>query len=319
MLRLLLWPILISVLPFHQIHAQELDEARQDRLPSSTQLVWDNLSADQQVLRGIKPNRQMGHPLSLVELHPGEWTEFLVPPHEVVRVVSVNKNIDKDIEVWTSNGSGLYRKLVSAVSEDGRTLIAAPDDSDFSTARVGLALDAACSAKLALFTSRNMEPQRLNYYQCRVIGKNHGVSIRDNNASKRINYTELAPGKVNQIRLKRPTRLRIEARLKYHKYSARRETFWLRVKIDGKLHRILTFDTIAQLKSRVFVDDCEQLVGNSEFAYIDIGCANAKVNIETSHDVFVRVDGVGLDLCRSKINHIYKLPVVDRNQQINAF
>ena len=299
--------------------AQELDAARQHRLPSCARLAWDNIDRDEQVIRGIQPERRIRAKVSTVNLHPGEWTEFYVPPHEAVRVVKYGKNFDcKHLRIWTSNGSGLYRKIQSAISEDGQTIIAAPDDSDFSTARVGVAIDAPCPIRLAIFTSRRIEPQRLNYYQCKVIGRNCGVSIRDNKATKKIDYSELAPGKVNQIRLRRPTRLRIESRFKYDKYSQRRETFWLRIKVNGHLRRILTFDTVPQLKSRIFVDDCERLVGIPEFAYVDVGCSNGKVTIESSHSIYMRADGVGLDLCRSKINHIYKLPVVDRNLQMNS-
>ena len=311
----------ISVLLLHQQNtlAQELDEVRQDRLPSCARLAWDNIDRNEQVIRGIRPERRIREKLSTVDLHPGEWTEFYVPPHEAIRVVKFGKNFDcRHLEIWTSNGSGLYRKIQSAISQDGQTIIAAPDDSDFSTARVGLAVNAPGPTRLAIFTSRRIEPQRLNYYQCKVIGKNYGVSIRDNNATKKINYTQLDPGKLNQIRLRQPTRLRIESRFKYDKYSGRRETFWLRIKVNGQLRRILTFDTLPQLKSRIFVDDCERLVGGPEFAYIDIDCPNAKVTIESSHAVYMRADGIGLDLCRSKINHIYKLPVVDRNLQINS-
>ena len=323
-LRWLLRSLILAALLLPIVHsrslAQELDSARQHRLPSCTELVWDNVTNNQQIIRGIKPDRkQFGDQLSMIELHPGEWSEFYVPPHEVVRVVTFSKSLNAgDVEIWTSNGSGLYRKIISALSDDGRTAIAAPDNSELSTARVGLAVDAACPIKLAIFTSRRMEPQRLNYYQCRVIGKNCGVMIRDNKATTRIDYTELGPGKINQIRLKQPTRLRIESRFKYDRYSARRETFWLKVKINGQLQRVLTFDTVPQLKSRIFVDGCEQLVGIPEFAYVDVDCRDAKVTIESSHAVYMRADGVGLDLCRSTVNRIYKLPVVDRELQIKS-
>ena len=120
--------------------AQELDEAREFRLPSSTRLVWDNVQGNKQgapgskpVIRGIQPRRPVGERLSVVELHPGEWTEFLVPPHEAVRVDDFeDQTILQNVDVWTSNGSGLYRKITSAISDDGRTLIAAPDNSGLS-------------------------------------------------------------------------------------------------------------------------------------------------------------------------------------------
>ena len=49
---------------------------------------------------------------------------------------------------------------------------------------------------------------------------------------------------------------------------------------------------------RNFVEGCERLVGRREFAYVDVDCDNQKIEIEASNPVYLRVDGVGLNLCR---------------------
>ena len=51
-------------------------------------------------------------------------------------------------------------------------------------------------------------------------------------------------------------------------------------------------DTLPQRMNRVFVNDCEQLVGRREFAYLDVDYGDRKVEFESSHPIYLRADGL---------------------------
>ncbi len=289
--------------------AQDLDETRQ-RVPVRAQLVWDNVTDTAQVLRGPKPEYSLRCQVDTVKLQPGASIEFLVPAHELVRVVCCDgSRLDNDqIQVWTSNGSGLYRRQNPAFSADGSSLIAAPDQSGISVAKVIRPAESPCGITVALFTSRRAIPKLLDYYQCPLLNGGAQVEISDDQGSKSRRYSYLPRGTSRRLRLEGPTRLRLETRLKYGQDVEQRQTFWLHVYIDGELDRVLSFDTLPQRQNRVFVDGCERLVGRREFAYLDVDYGDKVVEIRSSHAAYLRVDGVALDLCRPGLNRNFGYP-----------
>ena len=300
--------------------SQELDIANHVRVPGQAPLVWDNVLPDRQWLRGVEPVRKKREKLHSVLLQPGQWTEFLVPANQLVRAVTLDRSVSDGIEIWTSNGSGMYRHVTSAISSDRRSVIASPGEADFSTARVQLSSKCNSPRLVGLFTSRRQEPQRLDYYQCRLTGQGSCVSIKDNIASRKTKYWRVGSELPTAFQLSKPTRIRIEARLDFDSYTRREETFWLHVKVNGELVRILTFDTLPVKKSRTFVDDCERLVGIREFAYLDIGEESSDVTIESSHPAFVRVDAIGLKWCKRKLNEsLFELPIRSDSRQLEEF
>ena len=235
----------------------------------------------------------------MVTLQPGQSTDFLVPAHELVRVVICDLSADSEsVEIWTSNGSGLFRRQHSATSDDGCSILAAPDQSGISVAKVWRPDDAECPITVAIYTSRRRSAKLLDYYQCQILDCDDEVEISDDQGGPNRGYAVLPANLSKQLVVAGPQRLRIESRLNYGMDAQQRQTFWLRVYVDGVLDRILSFDTLPQRMHRNFVDGCERLVGRREFAYLDIDCGDQKIEIEASHPVYLRVDGVGLNLCR---------------------
>ena len=295
---------------------QELDETRQFRLPAKAPLHWENVYNGGQYIRGIQPSSTVGRQIAKVKLLPGEATEFFVPAHEIIRVVSCDGThlSEQEVEVWNSNGTGLYRRQVSAIAKDGRSMISAPDQANISTAKVYRPATATGPLCVSIYTSRRIRPELLDYYQCRVSGLGASVEISDDNATVKQNYNLLAENTNCEVPVNGPTRLRLEARLQFGNDYQQRQSFWLQVYLDGVLHRIYTFDTVPQKLTRVFVDGCEKLVGRREFAYVDID-QDAKIEIKSSHPVYLRVDGVGLNLCRPQWNRNLDLPTWQNSQK----
>ena len=292
-------------LPDHSF-AQELDETRQHRAPVKAQIVWDNITDSGQFLCGIEPDYSMRHRKSVAALKGGSFVEFFVPSHELVRVVSCNTKILDQVEIWTSNGSGIYRKQKAAVSQDGYSMVAAPNQSGTSIARVWRPAHLAGEICIAAFTSRRKTPQLLDYYQCPIEQSGAKVEIQSGLAAR--DYKFVPADQSRRLQTRGPKRLRIETRLKYNSDIQRNQPYWVRVFCDGVLKQVLSFNTLSPRNERVFVDDCERMVGRREFAYVDLDAGERNVEIKTSHDVYVRVDGIGLDLCRPNLNRSFDFP-----------
>lgn len=296
--------------------AQELDETRQFRVSSNAPLNWENVTRNEQYIRGIEPTLGLGRRISTVDLAPGQAIEFLVPSHELVRVVGCDSDrlTSEDIEIWNSNGSGLFRKLNSALTKDGHSLLSAPNSSSISTTKVLRPEGAADTIRVAIYTSRRSRPKLLDYYQCPIEGLGATVKISDDVTSTKQVYALLGDNSNCEVPLNGPQRLRLETRLKYGSDPKQRQSYWIQVYVDGILHRVYTFDTAPQKRNRVFVDGCEKLVGRREFAYVDID-RDAKVEIRSSHSVYLRVDAVGLDLCHPQLNRNLDLPTWQNSQK----
>ena len=303
-----------SLPPF--LHAQELDETRQRRATIRSQIVWDNVGDTRQYVRGEQPKRSLPSRVHSVCLDPNEFVEFLVPAHGLVRVVSDDgRRVNDQVEIWTSNGSGLYRKQNAAFTPDGRSIVAAPNQGALSVARVYRPACLRGAANVQVYTSRRTKPKLLDYYQCPIDRCGPQVQIRDDRGQTPRDYATMPGGTKRRLVVEGPKRLRIEARLNYGLDIQNRDSFWIRVYVDGVLHRILPFHTKRVLSLRTFVDGCEQVIGQREFAYLDLDCGKSRVEIQSSHDVYLRVDGVGLNLCRPNLNRSFSFPSWENTQK----
>ena len=262
-------------------------------------LVWENVRSTPQYIRGVRPKRRIPITVATVILAPGQATEFYVPSHEMIRVVSAdNQRIDDGLtQIWTSNGSGMYRKQISAFTSGGCSILATPNETGYSIAKVCRSSTAIDTVTLAIYTSARPPLTTLDYYNCRIQTSGH-VSISDDRGTRPREYSKMSGGRRVQFAIPGASRLRIEARLRYDLQPQRRQTFWIRAFVDGRLYRVLSMDTEPTNRRRQFVDGQERLIGRREFAYLDLDCGDKKVEIETSHDCYLRIDGVGLELCR---------------------
>ena len=202
----------------------------------------------------------------------------------------------------------MYRKHNAALTPDGCSMIAAPDQSNISLAKVCNPAGSGRPVCVAVFTSRRVSPKLLDYYSCPILGCGSGVEIKDDRGSPARQYALLPASRSKQIKVSGPKRLRIESRLKYGLDVPQRQPYWIQVYVDGVLHRILTFTTQPNRDHRVFVDGCERLVGRREFAYLDIDCGDKVVEIKSTHDAYVNIHSVGLELCRPDLNRIFAVP-----------
>ena len=197
--------------------AQDLDKLRLGRAVADSPLVWDNLTNSEQYLSGVCPAFSRRHRLSFVRLEPGECVEFLVPEFAQIRVQSCGQaqlSAD-DVWVWTSDGSGMYRRILSAIGADGKSLISAPHQAELSIAKIERPDFCRGTITVAVFTSRRAVNSRLDYYQCTLDNSAPLTDIVDGRGGPVRTYTRLAAGSVESFTVHPRTRLRLEARLEY--------------------------------------------------------------------------------------------------------
>ncbi len=271
---------------------------------------WENLSSALQHVTGNPAVYSRAYRLNVVTLNPGQYVDFQVPDHEYVRVESCSQIqlTDGQTEIWTSNGTGLFRKLKSARSENGMSLIAAPDQSGISIGRVWRTAAADSPITIAVFTSTRQPTRLLDYYQCSVVGPQRHVKVSDDRGRKPRLYTPIKPGRRYALEIDSNTRLRLESRLNYDSDSSQHQFYWIKIFLDGVYDRTLLFDTLPQRMHRQFIDGTEKLIGQREFAYLDIESESQAIEVEVSHPVFLRADAIGLKLINPLINHHFNPP-----------
>ena len=126
-----LWMLWVAFFVFTvaQAEAQQIDRFSKSRYPAAFPLTWENVTDSGQFVDGQKPTPSGERLVHVVELAPGQHTDFLLEPHELIRALAADTpSIDaEDCELWLSDGSGLMRKLNPARTSDGLSFIAAPD------------------------------------------------------------------------------------------------------------------------------------------------------------------------------------------------
>ncbi len=273
-------------------HSAELDEARHFRLESGPPVVWENLRDSPQFLFGVKPTYSLKNRLHLCVLEPGESTTFLVPPNEMIRVAEANGKVDwSDVELWTSNGSGLYQRQMSGQCKCGTSLLAAPGAANLTIARICRPADKRCAATIAIFTSRCVAIPVLDTYRMEFKVSNcERVYMSDDGGQTIQSMSRIGPGQRALLTVAGPTWLKIETRFRYQPTDARsRQSYHIRLLSNGELLRVLEFATSSESKRRVTVNGQEVSVSKQESAFTNIDAGNSKLEIECSAPIFCRV------------------------------
>lgn len=315
------WPVIwilllvISMPPVALVRAETtLDSSKEFRLPQRAPLKWENLTDGLQHVAGPVPKFNRAYKLSLVDLAPGEYVDFQVPANEYIRVLSCGpKTIADDmLQLWTSNGTGLFRKLKPAISTDEISMVGAPDDPGISIGRVLCSPDSPSAMTVAVFTSARYQHRGLDYYQCEIACDDQRVQISDDRGRRPLYYTPLKSGRRYPLEVEGSARLRLETRLKYDLDASRHQFYWVKIFIDGVYHKTLLFDTLPQRAHREFVGGVERLIGGREFEYLDIENDCESVEIELSHPGYVRANAIGLNLCNPLTNCRFNFPALEK-------
>lgn len=300
---LILWIALFSGI-VDTANGQQLDVNTKRRYSNRVPIAWENVSECCQSVDGIDPEWSGEKRQHVVDLLPGQSTDFLLPPNEMVRVLGWDQGClsSGEVELWLSDGSGLMRKLNVARTTDARSIVAAPDYSAWTVARLRRSPHADGSARFAIYTSRRTVNRGLDSYQGNLLNCGNQVEIHDDSDKRPRSYIVIKPGdRVKVGKRKNDSRVRFETRLDYNNDASQHRSYWMKVYVDGAIRKIVTFDTLPGRYERWFVDDNERLIGRREFAYLDFA-EHENVEVEFSHSCYLRTEALGLKLCRTKAN-----------------
>ena len=236
-----------------------------------------------------------------MQLSPGAQTRVLVPAHEMVRVVNPRGSINPgDINLWVSNGTGVYRLHRAAMSEGGHSLVASPDLSHPSVVIVQRPRRAACAQEVAVFVSRmqrattpltrfasaisTCQSVRLVRPQDEQVEEYHAVSV---GASYTLNEHVRGP-------------LIIETRLQYPTNEKRRQqSYQVLLTYDGQPGQVLDFETVPETRARYTIRKRHAVVGRQQREYLGIPQDVKRVELSSTADLLVRLVPCSRCECRS--------------------
>ena len=284
--------------------AVELDDARLSRTaPGTAQWRWENVEKAPQWVSGARPRYSLRDRLDVMTLRPGESTTFKVPARGAIRVVRMDGELAAgDLQIWVSNGSGLYRHLLSGINRDDGSLIAVPDASGPSLARVVHAGERDCPLRVSVFTSRFLAPEFIDGYRCEVKGCGDAHKVSDSIMGPRVSseYYLLATQKKARITVTGPCRLELATRYVYSEQdNASLQPYRIYAHPSSAPPRILEYETTSEQRTHVHVGGCELLVGKREVAYLDVPAGEQTLEFDASACVLLQARLLDCDLYRN--------------------
>ena len=170
----------ISVLAFASSSvAAELDGVNLRLLEQyDTPLRWDNIEGPPYWISGAPLEFEPSRRLHAANLEPGQCVYLRLPPYSMLRVVTprVTLHLD-DIEIWLSDGSGLYVR--QAPASDGDALLIAPDQAQAMVAKIKRPASSSCGVKVAFFVSRRKILEQVAPYRKLLRVCNSTVKLRN--------------------------------------------------------------------------------------------------------------------------------------------
>ena len=283
--------------------AGELDDARLSRIwPGAAHYRWENLEGAPQWVAGVRPMYRLQHELDAVDLNPGESTTFRIPPRGAIRVVGVGGRLaPHEVELWVSNGSGLYQRQLTAINQCDGSLIAVPDMADVGLAQVVRSAHCKSPIRVAIYTSRLLSAEFIDGHRCEIAACGQPVKLSDSRLGplESSRYWQLSPGGQACLTVTGPVRLQLATRYLFTETDAAHRQMY-RVYIVGPGgRRALEYITSSDQRRHVHLDGCQQLVGEREVAYVDVPPGTHRYTFDASACVLLQARVLGCAMYRN--------------------
>ena len=271
--------------------AANLDDATLAGLPPGTPLRWDNVESAPIWVAGVVPQFDPATNLHLIQLAPGQQATIRLPPRSLVRVTGACGALaPQDVELWVSDGSALFRQLLTAIATNPTSLLAAPDLGRWGLVRIERPRWHGCALRIAVFTSRRIPLECPDYYRCPLEDGGCSVRLSLDAAHEGADFQPLVPGRRGRWSVCGPSRLRVRTRLQYPTGESRQvQPYQLRSWLDGRPAGTLEFETSSEAQHVVYVDGTPRVVGRLEVGYLDIPAGEHTLLLESSACVYLQV------------------------------
>ena len=254
-------------------------------------LRWENLEAAPQWLEGIPPRHLPAKGVHTVRLAPNEATVFRVPRRSMIRVVHPFGPLDRDdIEIWISDGAGLYRRQLSGQSIGNTSLLLVPDETAPMIARVTRPATAKCPIEIAIFTSRYLDSDYTAWPCCEILGCGEPLSLADKYHQTAARYFAVAAQGTVTARITGPVRLVFDSRRRFGESEA--ETFQaysFQVRLDDQLPHQLEYETVADYTTDLLLDGTPAVFGNRRSSVMEIPSGVHQLQITSTAEVLLRL------------------------------
>lgn len=271
--------------------ASELDAVRLERESAVEQpLAWENVEGAPVWVTGVPPTWSLRHRLHLVKLSSNTCTVVCLPPGEAVRVMAVDGTISNtDIAIWSSDGSGLFRREVPVVGSDQKSLIYVSGDTHPRLVKISRDCSPSGTVRLALFLTRRDIVPGLVAYDDPLLSCEHVHRLRCPGAADWREHLRVGPQVPASVKICGPMRLAVETRYVYPCHeSAVRQTYWVNVALDGVPIRLLEVNTRADTLGCMDQALGYVTVGTAERAYLQIPAGEHHVELSSDSEMYVR-------------------------------
>lgn len=274
-----------------QVDALQLRLLTQFELP----LRWDNVEPDKPYwIKGIKPRWYQKHGFHAVHLEPGESLTLQIPAGESLRLHGLDAPpLFQGLQVWLSNGSGLYRQQVLRVGTDNKDALLTVDANAPQLARVVLPVDAPQAIDVALFVSRREPLPTIAPYRRLLSLPGTSRSLRRATEAAGQAYWSLnaaSSSATTAITVTGPARLALRNRLQFPANESALAQMWrIEVQLDDNPWTTLEFDTAAENAQPLLLDGREVLLSREKEAYLEIPDGDHQLRLRTDAPVLLRL------------------------------
>ncbi len=284
------------IAPLPRVFA-DVDEAKLARFGGGGLLRWQNIEGVPYWVAGAPLEFEAASQLHAARLIPGGEVLVHLPSGSLLRVAGLGGRLQpQDVQLWVSNGSGLYRAALSAVVTADGSLLLAASDLETSLVRIVRPTDRATCLDVALFISRRMVPKLAFPYPCEWVGCGPPVTVTTDGLETQP-YRYLVAGQAAKLFVASPARLRIESRLEYSPLEAEaKQIYQLQVRDGDRSLRVLPIHTRQERHHVVTINGVLRTVGQEEIDYVDIPAGVENVEIQSSASTYLRITAAP---CRS--------------------
>ncbi len=282
---------LVSLLGEGRAWAIDIDEAQLTSGDVLPLLRWSNIEGAPHWIGGAplayhKPSRR-----HVAQLTPGQHVTLQLPAGRILRMGAIASNcLSNDINIWASNGSGLYRPLpLGQVEQDGSLLVALDEHAD-ALIRVERTTDDASPLCIAFFLAEPLTPPDGWRYTCplpcgdRVCQFDAADRAGASNASP---YSWLPPSGTTKWTVEGPRRLRLETRLAYLPHEARsRQSYRVQMAMTPGLPG--TFDLETTCDRTLSLTEPQPVVGLRRVVYWNVPAGLHRVQLSASDPIWLR-------------------------------
>ena len=303
-------------------------------------LRWDNVTTAPIWVSGAKPFHVAGgrgqqeperHQTAMhrVRLSPGESVTVWVSANEGLRIYRANGRLTQaELDVATSNGSGLYLSMPVQPSAAGDSLLLPPDWPEERLARITRPANASEALEVALFVSRREalgqlaphrdlirpdpeikpEPEQESARnppslaavepttappdppdQETVTVTGTRVLLRQADEATAEPFWRLDTRPTIQLRLRGPRRVALEHRLRYPTEETQaQQAYRVYAWLNGRPWQALDFVGAQETRQAIMVNGCAETLGRLETGYLELPAGDHELSLGATQPLYLR-------------------------------